>query len=330
MRCFKTQQRIPEEDKEYPPHPTITPNLHTSYIISKKILASYAIENLIITEDTELRKLIANTIIQGLISLKEEGKIKAEKADILTTLARTGLYFKLKNKHGYRYITRKIKETVGETDSALIYRWTKQLVNPLGRLNKIHVGPQLAYTAAAWFGDGEKAIRQRQQAYLISLKTKDKEFAETFAQKIAQVTNTKTWKPVKTKQGQWRATRCSILLYALFSEYRKKPESMLPLALKWPAEFVRGAADAEGSVINDPKSRTYRIIIYNTDKKFLEIISTALKKLSIGSKIRDMGLTRGRKPYYALRIEGKENRRKFVRLIGFSILRKSKKASKWM
>ncbi len=330
MSCPKTPETTPEEDKEHPPHPTIEPHLHTSHKQLQEKLALHTAENMIITEDKKLRKYIARIIVQGLLNLREERKTMPEKSDIFTKLVRVGLYHKLrKNKHGYRYITRKIREIIGEVDSSLIYRWTKHQVEPLGRLNEIHVGPQLAYTAAAWFGDGEKTIRRKQQAYIISLKTKDKEFAETFAQKIAQVTNTKPWKPTKTKQGQWRATRCSILLYALFTEFRKDPKLMLPLALKWPADFVRGAADAEGTVIDDPKSRTYRIVIYNTNKTFLEVISIALSKLAIHSKINQIGVTRSGKPYYALRIEGEENRVRFVRLIGFSIPRKSEKASRW-
>jgi intein/homing endonuclease len=97
----------------------------------------------------------------------------------------------------------------------------------------------------------------------------------------------------------------------------------LEVASKYPADFIRGFADAEGSsrVKIKGNSKLIEITFSNTNIRYLATMRKLLAELDIQSSKIWTTHYRGH-PYYAFAICSKKNVEKYYEKVGFSIQRK--------
>jgi intein-encoded DNA endonuclease-like protein len=155
----------------------------------------------------------------------------------------------------------------------------------------------------------------------VTLKVKDVDFINAFNRELCTVLKKNLYSVIPTKSGQYQiATKVTA-----FTDWyiASNEEKLLEFALNYPADFVRGFADAEGSTRIKIKggSRLVEITISNTNKKLLIAVHNALLILHIhASKIWKTSYRN--KPYFAFSICSKENVKKYFKKISFNIKRK--------
>jgi len=179
---------------------------------------------------------------------------------------------------------------------------------------------ELGYILGVIYGDG--CIGK----YVVKLKVKDLDFAETFAENIFR----------------WSGHSCSIKtdkfgLYIVRFHSVKACKFLVSMKLidikNWKLEykipFLRGLFDSEGCV-PDTSKRAKSIIFYNSNKKIINITSFLLNELNINHSITSRKPSKGkigrwkfiRKRNYCISITNYENKKKFYETVGFSIKRK--------
>jgi len=188
--------------------------------------------------------------------------------------------------------------------------------------------PELSYILGARYGDGSVSDK------VVSLETKDKEFAEEFVNALNSVLSRKLNTHIY-KRGYYTAKAGSKVL----CEYLQLPlEEQATQIMYYPAQFVRGFFDSEASATR------YLIIVRCSDKALLcfvksllplfDIISTEVKLLNwsvkrLGKPV-SLGVRYGmrviipKKVLYGFSIYGRSNLLKFIKEIGFTIYRKNR------
>ena len=146
----------------------------------------------------------------------------------------------LTEKQGWGY--GRVARHVGLSPST-VYNWIVGRHSPLGSCNKPNLtsSPCLSYLAGAFLGDGS-LIRSTSYHYELRLRVKDREFAEWVCTCLGSVIG----RPKRVRadeKGFYIARAWSRLLY----EYLSSLDSIRGTAEEFPAEFIRGFADAEGS-----------------------------------------------------------------------------------
>jgi len=233
----------------------------------------------------------------------------------------------LTEKQGWGY--GRVARHVGLSPST-VYNWIVGRHSPLGSCNKPNLtsSPCLSYLAGAFLGDGS-LIRSTSYHYELRLRVKDREFAEWVCTCLGSVIG----RPKRVRadeKGFYIARAWSRLFY----EYLSSLDSIRGTAEEFPAEFIRGFADAEGSAaISVGGSRTptlwFYVVLVNTNLELLNYIKLLLwTKFRIGSCIL-LGKKRhsmwSKLPCYYLKIGRREGQRRFANLIGFGIERKQSK-----
>jgi len=186
--------------------------------------------------------------------------------------------------------------------------------------------PHLSYVIGAIFGDGTVRLRKRNKnsggshpQYRIVLSVKDKDFIDEFNRRITKVVGRKQLYSIQFHGGRYHLVCSSKILFEPLNGYNL--ERVKPFVDKYPREFIRGFADAEGSVHYVPQQHARSIRITNSNKELLEYIQNLLAKhFSIKSKI--YGPYKGRNALDLI-IFGLENIKRFYEQIGFSIGRKN-------
>lgn len=186
----------------------------------------------------------------------------------------------------------------------------------------IRASPDLSYVLGALLGDGFSCQKTR----AVTLTVRDLDFIQAFNIAISNVLGKKKlYKLVETWKKGKLYYQIQIKLHAFSDWYNKSSlNEIVELALKHPAEFVRGFADAEAHARLRIRgnSRLFEITFGNTDKNLLSLIQVALKKLGIHcSKIWRVNRTYG-KPYYAFSIGSKADTKRYWEKVGFMIQRK--------
>jgi intein-encoded DNA endonuclease-like protein len=215
--------------------------------------------------------------------------------------------------------------------------------------------PSLAYLIGAIKGDGcvFRYIRKKPTIkvfYWIEFTTGDCEFASQVRQAVGEVigrypkVQTVFQHHTSASAGKkiFRLLFCDKSLYALLSQ---SIDNLRLYIEAYPADFLRGFFDAEGSAWivhrrNTKKmvfrngethfvnrySREYVVKFCNTDKHLLEYVRELLIKLRIFPAPEMFGtignLGKKRKICYNLHIYRKDSIRRFMRLVGSSIPRK--------
>lgn len=179
---------------------------------------------------------------------------------------------------------------------------------------------ELGYVLGAIYGDGYLG------KYSIKLKVKDSDFAETFAKNILKWSG-HTSSIRKDKFGLYIVRFHSIRGCEFLSSIK-----MIDIK-NWKTgnkiSFLRGLFDSEGCA-PDATKRAKSIILYNSNKKIISLTSFLLNELNIKHSITSRKPSKGkigrwdfiRKKNYCISITNYENKKKFYRIIGFSIKRK--------
>jgi len=235
----------------------------------------------------------------------------------------------------YSEIARILRAKGVKVSRVTVMRWCKGLHDPRNRLNsvKLDPSPELAYVIGVIFGDGSVSFKKRDYKYRIRLKVVDREFAEEFKRCLEAL----GLKPSlrlerdRTRCDRWCVEANSRILYEFLTQPK---ERLFEVAKEYPAEFLRGFFDSEGTVYINPKDpRIARVRASNYDLELLEFMKALLLDLGIYSTIYitkkkgDRSNIRGkiyryRKDFYTIDISRKDSVKKFAINVGFTIKRK--------
>jgi intein-encoded DNA endonuclease-like protein len=227
--------------------------------------------------------------------------------------------------HRKGYGSRKIAKMLGLDDRVrkVIEYWIYPLRGKTFRPRTdpdLTPSPDLSYVIGVRLGDGYVGHWRRD--YVVTLRVKDKDFAETFKECLAKVSRRKV-RLLKDKE-YWRVTAYSKPLY--LSLKSKNISAYSHIVEQFPADFIRGFADSEGCATFGKTHNDVNIKISNTDRQLIEYVSYLLeRRFQIRSSIciiKHFG-SKAKKLVYELDISSQQDVTKFAKSIGFSIRRKS-------
>lgn len=217
--------------------------------------------------------------------------------------------------------------------SSTVYNWVTNRNSPYGSYTTpdLQPSPALSYIAGAFLGDGG-LIKSSSFHYELRLRVKDYDFADRVAACLSKIIQ---------KPKQARLDRRKFFLVRIWSrllfEYLSDWDSIRETSEHFPADFIRGFADAEGtpavSVYTNSKSHfrklSFYIVLVNTDKALLEYIAHLLRtKFEISSNIfleRKRIRMWSKLPCYRLTLNRRADQRRFSTSIGFQMKRKNQK-----
>jgi intein-encoded DNA endonuclease-like protein len=194
----------------------------------------------------------------------------------------------------------------------------------------LNASPELAYIIGAIEGDGCVFYATIGKVWKIRLHVTDRDFAEEFNISMAKVLQTQPHSVFKdTKSGKlgkkpvynvWYTSKnlCAFL----------KSSQIYSVIESFPQDFIRGFADAEGSV--SVQKYNFKVDISNTSIETLEFVKGLLKKhfdidSAIYIAVRPNEHNFNKKTVFRLTIYRRASFRKYVESIGFSIARKREK-----
>jgi len=199
--------------------------------------------------------------------------------------------------------------------------------------------PSLAYLIGVVYGDGN--LNATRHEYNIRLLTKDRSFAESFASCVYEIRDSQKPKVTPYKSSYFCVKVASKKLYRFLSD----KEACSLVIERFPADFIRGFADSEGSVVFGWKTdkrckQPYRygtIEISNSSLELISLVRSLLFRcfgirsyIHLYTKKGAVKNIKGKKfsakrNSYLLCIYKKADINKFHRYIGFSIKRKAEK-----
>lgn len=163
--------------------------------------------------------------------------------------------------------------------------------------------------------------------YGFQLQCKDKDFAETFARHLQEVTGRDVspypikHKPVTEMAGNKLSKPYTFHGFRVQLTHKELYDKIKPLTegLSWIKDadievrrgFLRGIVDSDGGVTKRP-----RVHLTNKDVNLLHLVRSLLDELGIKGHICPMGTL------FRLWIHSRENVKRFFKTIGFSIQRK--------
>lgn len=220
--------------------------------------------------------------------------------------------------------------------------WCEGRNNPFGNWNKadLNPSPDLSYVMGAFLGDGCSAKWRKRYHRWIILAVTDQGFVDEFNRKICKVLGKSKLYKVHIRNNLGRNHRKplyeiragSIRLFGFLND-RNLEKFDIPIR-EYPADFIRGFFDAEGSAYQYSRSSGYgkcypqaRIQFSNTNFELLKLVENLLKEFfGINSKISEMKYGKGHwgsRRVWRLSIWSKDSVLKFINEIGSS---NSKKA----
>lgn len=238
--------------------------------------------------------------------------------------------FQLKKK-GFTYpeIAKKLNVAYPGT----VYSWIKYRKIPRGRFlsssfNKL--SPELGYIRGVLIGDGYVSIKRSGTKGYVGLEVKDKDFAQTFCDRLEKWSGMKARFSFNKNKGLY-----TVKLFSLRAAEFLKDFNILDLINaneEVKVNFLRGIFDSEGNVsgsnLNMPRRSTRFVALYNTDEELIRLVKVLLESLGIKVQHIDKRIKSGFTEHTVelrLRIGGKRNLEMFKNKIGFSIERKNKK-----
>lgn len=177
---------------------------------------------------------------------------------------------------------------------------------------------ELSYLLGVLYGDG--TCYKDKGHYAIRLEANDKEFVVEFARCLASVTGREKYSIYCNKRKQFIVVGSSKKLYRFLEE--RLSLSHKEVIEKYPASFIRGFFDSEGSVHHIQKRKNaYRISMCNTNYALLLYVKELLEKyFNIFCTQYERGSTE-HKTLYTLHIKA-SSQCKFAEFIESTIQRK--------
>lgn len=205
------------------------------------------------------------------------------------------------------------------------WRTNKPLLTP---------SPSLSYLIGVVFGDGSVNMMRRKTGrsnYNIDLDVKDRDFIDIFNDALHDILG--KYYSVNQYDGRYQVRGQSKVLYFLLKD--KNLGSLRKFIDPFPADFIRGFADSEGSIClyNNNGYKGARIDLANTNHEVMAFIKSLLQSLNIRAHFherpisktttkRDGSVIIPRKPIYQVAIHDKTSIKIFAEEVGFSIGRK--------
>jgi len=224
---------------------------------------------------------------------------------------------------GYKRIAKKV-----ELPASTVHNWLQGRDTSTGSCSRpnLVLSPSLSYLAVAFVGDGG-LIRSSSYHYEIRLAVKDLDFAKNFGSCISVVLG-RNKLPRLNEIGFYVIRIWSRLL----SDYLANRREVQQLAEAYPAEFIRGFADAEGSAVGSVDRNgvfASSVVMVNTDRELLDFVGhLLLSHYGIASTLTQEKRTHrmwGKLPCYYLTIRRHMDQRRFVESIGFGMARKQER-----
>lgn len=165
----------------------------------------------------------------------------------------------------------------------LAYYYAKKfgIINKRRKYNHpdLSPSPELSYLIGVLVGDGN--ITKSGYDYQIRLSAKDKEFVESFAEKLAIINHkSSSYSIRKNKRGLYETQGRSKKLY-----YFIKGGNFWSIAEAYPIEFITGFFDSEGTITKSSKWNTWHISFSNTDMELINFVQGLLNKLRIEARV---------------------------------------------
>jgi len=171
--------------------------------------------------------------------------------------------------------------------SSTVYNWIVGKNSPLGSfvVPILTPSPSLSYLAGAMLGDGD-LVRSTSYHHQLRLRVKDQDFAE----KVCSCHSSVLGRPRKVRKdgsGFYAVRVWSRILY----EYLSDTRAIQKTVDRFPSEFIKGLADAEGSpAISVGRSRKsslgFYIVMVNTDLSLLRWIKRLMRsRFAIDSRL---------------------------------------------
>lgn len=196
--------------------------------------------------------------------------------------------------------------------------------------------PELSYVIGVVLGDA--SVSKTAETYFIQLQSKDRDFSEVFSKSLSKVLD-KRKSPYAVNQNSRGLYGVGVgqIPFGRFL-YSSTLDEFKGIIEKYPAEFIRGLADSEGSIFRTHKERryhSYTVKISNTNLALLKYVKELLMKhfsintnLSLNNRKGSFHTYRNhlfltRKDCYTLKFGRKSYILAFAKNIGFSIKRKS-------
>jgi len=194
---------------------------------------------------------------------------------------------------------------------------------------------ELAYAIGVFHGDACVTKDEARYQYIVKLDTIDKEFAITFSRAMARILNRKYIEPRWDKKHEcWKITYKSKAFFTWYKNAEKQGLQGFKPYIEHDIEtvryYLRGLYDGEGY-----NYKNERVHLYNTNKELLEYAQYLLEKFfhiiatgpylqkKNGTKMMINGIKHTRKhDCYEIDISRKKHIQKFLREIGFTIIRK--------
>jgi len=236
----------------------------------------------------------------------------------------------------YKLGPTKISRILG-IDESTINNWLYYGVVPLTAKWVAKPNNELAYVIGTAQGDAcvSKSKDNSWYKYVIILYAIDKEFAITFSRAMSRLLNKKYIEPRwDEKRKKWRVEYYSKAFYEWYKKCEEQGLQGFKPYIEYNKEtvkhYLRGLYDSEGF-----NKRNKQIRLYNIKKQLLEYIQCLLEKYfdikatgpylmyKAGTQTVINGIkTRYNHDYYEIDISRKEHVRRFLKEIGFSIIRK--------
>ncbi|MCR4369218.1 MAG: hypothetical protein NUV67_04915 [archaeon] len=250
---------------------------------------------------------------------------------------------------GYKRIIKKFaKEKQVKLSPGILSYWFNNGVKNIGGENCFipKASPELSFVLGVMFGDGSLSYNKKRREYSLSLKATDKDFVEKFAGCGAKVVDKnfgfaaiklkarKNDKPIYTTKIHGKK------LYTFVKEIKKDFGRGEEFIGQFPAEFIQGLADSEGtcSVSPCPGFSLVVNIACSTNYPLLEYVKIILsnnygvecglqKTKSAGQQdsVIDGRVITRTKDLFVLSPLGLVESLKFLNVVGFSIARKVQK-----
>jgi intein-encoded DNA endonuclease-like protein len=184
---------------------------------------------------------------------------------------------------------------------------------------RLECSPELSYIVGVMLGDG--CCQRGKLACWVALRVRDREFAEAFRDALVKI-GLRPRFDVYSQGGKplYFVRAVSKIFYTWWNSL--SPDEVREVALRHPADFLRGFYDSEGSWTKDAT------VMYNNSLLVIQLVAEALKALGFRYSVgRRRYLTReGREPRVGYRIRilgGMSERRRFVEVVKPTIPRKS-------
>lgn len=272
--------------------------------------------------------------------------LKMRSFSSLTSVQQQALFQKVKQLKadglGYKRIIKKIKfeDNVAVAQSTLSH-WFNRDIQMVGGENFFEPipSPKLSYFIGVMFGDGFLGIDKKNQDYFLGLKANDADFVENFSSTLAKILRKK--KPFYVCQGadgHYSTKARSKRLYFFTKSLKDDFEKAKPFIEAFPADFIRGLADSEGTAcvyvakeklllrIDIANSTNFSLLVYVQEllKKIFKIETKLLlaKKAGERDSVIDGRVITRTKNVYRLTVRTTSGSYEFFQKIGFTIHRK--------